>query len=72
MAIITYVNYVGVKESMRFQVYLTVVFLIIVVCVIVLGFSKSELKIFNPILLQTHLLELSEVSLVCLQLFHFG
>lgn len=48
IAVITYVNYVGVKESMRFQVYLTIIFLTIVVFVVILGFTKSELKNLQP------------------------
>ena len=38
VAIITYVNYVGVQNSMRFQIYLTVIFLVIVVTSLSLGF----------------------------------
>lgn len=48
VAVITFVNYVGVKKSMQFQIYLTIVFLLIVVCVVVVGFSKSELKNLQP------------------------
>ena len=48
VSLITYVNYVGVKESMKFQIYLTAIFLFIVVCVVVIGFSKSDLKNLQP------------------------
>ena len=48
VALITLVNYVGVKNSMQFQIYLTATFLFIVVCVVVIGFSKSEFKNLQP------------------------
>lgn len=49
VSIITYINYVGVQNSMRFQIYLTVVFLAIVVCVIVAGFAKGQISNLQPL-----------------------
>lgn len=48
VSLITLVNYVGVKNSMKFQIYLTAVFLLIVLCVVIVGFSKSEFKNLEP------------------------
>lgn len=53
VAVITYINYVGVQNSMRFQIYLTIVFLAIVVCVIVVGFWKGEVKNLQPLFVGT-------------------
>ena len=48
VAVITFVNYVGVKNSMKFQIYLTSIFLLIVLAVVILGFSKSEFQNLEP------------------------
>lgn len=49
VALITYINYVGVQNSMRFQVYLTVIFLAIVSCVVVVGFWKGKVENLYPL-----------------------
>ncbi len=48
VTVITYINYVGVKESMKFQVYLTAVFLLIVVGVLVAGFATGKIENLHP------------------------
>ncbi|MEQ9592792.1 MAG: APC family permease [Cyclobacteriaceae bacterium] len=48
VSLITYVNYVGVQGSMRFQVYLTIAFLLIVFCVVIAGFSQSHITHLQP------------------------
>lgn len=45
---ITYINYVGVQNSIRFQVYLTVVFILLVSLVVLLGFLKGDLSNLHP------------------------
>ncbi|MBL7870804.1 MAG: APC family permease [Cyclobacteriaceae bacterium] len=49
VSLITYVNYVGVQNSMRFQVYLTVIFLAIVLCVVIVGFWKGSASNLQPL-----------------------
>ena len=49
VSIITYVNYVGVQNSMRFQIYLTVIFLVIVSSVVALGFAKGSIDNLQPL-----------------------
>ncbi|MDZ7648963.1 MAG: APC family permease [Cytophagales bacterium] len=49
VSLITYINYVGVQNSMRFQIYLTIVFLAIVLCVIVVGFWKGSVTNLEPL-----------------------
>jgi basic amino acid/polyamine antiporter, APA family len=49
VSLITYVNYVGVQNSMRFQIYLTVVFLAIVLSVVVVGFWKGSAGNIEPL-----------------------
>ncbi len=49
VSLITYVNYVGVQNSMRFQIYLTVVFLAIVLGVVVVGFWKGSASNLEPL-----------------------
>ena len=48
VSLITWINYVGVQGSMRFQVYLTVAFLAIVCCVLVAAFYKSDITNLKP------------------------
>ncbi len=48
VSIITWINYVGVQGSMRFQIYLTMAFLFIVVCVVVAGFAHSDVSNLKP------------------------
>ncbi|MDZ4716177.1 MAG: APC family permease [Cytophagales bacterium] len=50
VSVITYINYVGVQNSMRFQIYLTLIFLAIVVCVIAVGFIKGQVSNLQPLL----------------------
>jgi len=49
VSLITYINYVGVQNSMRFQIYLTIVFLAIVLCVVILGFWKGSASNLEPL-----------------------
>ncbi|MEQ8423357.1 MAG: APC family permease [Cyclobacteriaceae bacterium] len=48
VSIITWINYVGVHSSMRFQVYLTIAFLLIVLCVVIAGLYQSDIKNLQP------------------------
>lgn len=48
VTLITWINYVGVQGSMRFQVYLTIAFLLIVLCVVMAGFYKSDITNLQP------------------------
>ncbi len=48
VSLITWINYVGVQGSMRFQVYLTIAFLIIVTGVVIASFYKSNLSNLEP------------------------
>jgi len=49
VALITWINYVGVQNSIRFQVYLTVVFLLIVLAVGVMGFWEGQVSNLQPL-----------------------
>jgi len=49
VSVITYVNYVGVQDSMRFQIGLTVAFLLIVSVVAILGFAKGSSNNLQPL-----------------------
>jgi basic amino acid/polyamine antiporter, APA family len=46
---ITVINYVGIQNSIRFQIYLTVIFLIMVTIVGSVGFLKGELSNLRPL-----------------------
>ncbi|MEQ8302241.1 MAG: APC family permease [Cyclobacteriaceae bacterium] len=59
VSLITYVNYVGVQGSMRFQVYLTIAFLLIVFCVVIAGFSQSHITHLQP-----YFMENGEVGII--------
>ncbi len=48
VSLITWINYVGVQGSMRFQIYLTIVFLSIVICVVAAGFTQSDISNLKP------------------------
>ena len=48
VSLITWINYVGVQGSMRFQVYLTIAFLGIVCCVVVAALFKSDVSNLKP------------------------
>lgn len=48
VSLITWINYVGVQGSMRFQVYLTITFLIIVIAVVITSFYKSDISNLKP------------------------
>lgn len=52
VSLITWINYVGVQSSMRFQVYLTIAFIIIVVGVALAGISAGEFKNLHPYFFQ--------------------
>ncbi|MBK5279416.1 MAG: APC family permease [Bacteroidia bacterium] len=49
VSLITYINYVGVQNSMQFQIYLTIIFLVIVLCVVVVGFWKGSVSNLEPL-----------------------
>ncbi|MCB0493446.1 MAG: APC family permease [Cyclobacteriaceae bacterium] len=53
VSIITWINYVGVQGSMRFQVYLTIAFLIIVITVVIASFYKSDINNLKPYFVAT-------------------
>ncbi|MEQ8361687.1 MAG: APC family permease [Cyclobacteriaceae bacterium] len=59
VSLITFVNYVGVQGSMRFQVYLTITFLLIVFCVVIAGFSQSSISHLQP-----YFMENSDVGII--------
>lgn len=48
VSLITWINYVGVQGSMRFQVYLTIAFLAIVCVVVVGALFKSDVSNLRP------------------------
>lgn len=48
VSLITWINYVGVQGSMRFQVYLTIAFLAIVCIVVVAALFKSDVANLKP------------------------
>ncbi len=48
VSLITWINFVGVQGSMRFQVYLTIAFLAIVCCVVVGALFKSDISNLKP------------------------
>lgn len=48
VSLITWINYVGVQGSMRFQVYLTIAFLGIVCCVVIAALFKSDVSNLKP------------------------
>lgn len=48
VSLITWINYVGVQGSMRFQVYLTIAFLAIVCMVVVAALFKSDVTNLKP------------------------
>ena len=48
VALITWINYIGVQGSMRFQVYLTLAFLTIVAGVVAASFYKSDINHLGP------------------------
>lgn len=52
VSLITWVNYVGVQSSIRFQVYLTVAFIAIVVCVAIAGLTTGKLENLQPYFFQ--------------------
>ncbi|MEQ9099346.1 MAG: APC family permease [Imperialibacter sp.] len=52
VALITWINYVGVQNSIRFQVYLTIVFLLIVVSVGAIGFWEGQVSNLQPLFAQ--------------------
>ncbi|MGE0589771.1 MAG: APC family permease [Cyclobacteriaceae bacterium] len=52
VALITWINYVGVQSSMRFQVYLTIAFIAIVLGVALAGISVGEFKNLRPFFFQ--------------------
>lgn len=49
VGLITYVNYAGVQNSIRFQIYLTITFLTIVRAVIIKGFWSGEVSNLTPL-----------------------
>ncbi len=49
VSVITYVNYTGVRNSMRFQIYLTIVFLLIVLCVAIVGLVQGKIANLQPL-----------------------
>ena len=51
VTLITWINYVGVQNSIRFQIYLTVAFILIVLVVAAAGLIKGELKNLQPLFL---------------------
>ncbi|HCR54216.1 MAG TPA: hypothetical protein DIW27_07370, partial [Cytophagales bacterium] len=53
VSLITWINYVGVQGSMRFQIYLTIAFLFIVLCVVLVGFYKSDINNLKPYFAQS-------------------
>ncbi len=53
VSLITWINYVGVQGSMRFQVYLTIAFLIIVLAVVITSFYKSDINNLKPYFVAT-------------------
>ena len=53
VSLITWINYVGVQGSMRFQVYLTIAFLAIVCCVLVAALLKSDVANLKPYFIET-------------------
>jgi len=46
--LITYINYVGVKQTIRFQIFLTLAFILIVAIVALTGFSSGSLGNLHP------------------------
>ncbi|MCB0489538.1 MAG: APC family permease [Cyclobacteriaceae bacterium] len=52
VSLITWINYVGVQSSMRFQVYLTIAFIVIVIGVAIAGLSAGEFKNLRPYFFQ--------------------
>ena len=48
VSLITWINYVGVQNSIRFQIYLTIAFIAIVLCVAITGFVYGEFKNLQP------------------------
>ncbi len=53
VSIITYINYVGVQNSMRFQIYLTIIFLMIVLAVVIVGFWNGKVSNLQPLFIGT-------------------
>lgn len=53
VSLITWINYVGVQGSMRFQVYLTIAFLAIVCVVVVAALFKSDVANLKPYFAET-------------------
>lgn len=48
VSLITVINYVGVRNSMQFQIYLTVAFLLIVMGIVIVGLTKSDIQNLKP------------------------
>ncbi len=53
VSLITWINYVGVQNSMRFQIYLTIAFIAIVLCVAIAGVTTGEFKNLQPHFIST-------------------